>query len=114
VPPHGNVHTQFAVVIVVSTSSEVGFIQRVGGIRIMPSARLTYFHSRLDGYDEQSPLLALSFVDRDIDALLGGVRLRGISSVSLFGPKPSSVFGEIGYEDYLSVSNDEVTASLGR
>jgi outer membrane autotransporter protein len=97
---------------VVSTTGEAGLVQRFGDVLLMPSARLTYFHSQLDGYDEQAPILALSYADRTTDALLGSVRLRAVVEANLFGSMPSSVFGEVGYEDYLSISNDQITASL--
>ena len=96
---------------VATVSAEAGFAQQVGNFTIIPSGRVTYLHAQLDGYDEQADLLAMSFADRQTDAVLLGGRVRAVTAVPGLGIS-STGFGEIGYEAYVSSSNDGVKSTF--
>ncbi len=95
----------------VSVAAEVGVAQNLGGVTLIPSARLTYVHAEVDDFRESAPILALEFDERESDAVLGRVSLRAVTQANL-GAWPTSLFAEIGYEDYFSFSGNEMTASL--
>lgn len=94
-----------------TASTEVGAAQSVAGFVLIPSARVTYAHADLDGYQEQATLLALRFGDQTSDAWLGRANLRVMKNLSLSN-MPLSLFAEVGYEGYLSFSGNEITAVL--
>jgi outer membrane lipase/esterase len=94
-----------------TATGEVGVLQTVGNWTIMPSARLSFIHTQIDSYSERAELLAQSFDARESDALLGGVRVRASTGV-MWGKSPTTLFGELGYEDYLSYSGGAITAGL--
>ena len=94
-----------------TASTEAGVAFRVGSLILIPSARLSYIHSQLDGYEEQAELLALNFEDQSSDGLLGRGSLRVVSNQVLSGV-PTAISAEAGYADYLSFSGDDITAVL--
>ncbi len=96
---------------VASVAAEAGYVATMGAFTIIPSARLTYFHSKIDGYSESADFLAMSYNDRETDAVLAGGKVRAVTPVSGFG-KAATVFGEIGYEGFISTSTNKLTGQL--
>ncbi len=96
---------------VANVSGEIGVAQRMGGLTLMPIARANYIHSEVKGYTEGADILALSFADRSADGVLGSLRLRASSDIML-GSARSALFGEIGYESFLSFSGNTISAAL--
>lgn len=96
---------------VATASAEAGIAHRLGGVVLVPSVRLSYIHSRLDGYQEQAPLLALAFEDQSSDGVLGRVNLRAVSNQDL-GGVPIALSAEVGYSEYVSFSGSDITAVL--
>ncbi|MBX9925362.1 MAG: autotransporter domain-containing protein [Hyphomicrobiaceae bacterium] len=96
---------------VASAAGEIGFVQKIGSITFIPSARATYFHTEVEGYSEAASLLALSYSDRTLDNVLLGGRVKALVPVAGLGIA-TTVFGEAGYEDYVSTSGSEVTGRL--
>lgn len=94
-----------------SAAIEVGMVQKMGVISLIPSARLSYVHAHLNGYQERAPILALDFNDQDSDALLGRVSVRAVSRQDFIG-WPTAFFAELGYEGYLAFSGNKITATL--
>ena len=92
-------------------AGELGYAAKVGAVTLMPSARLTYIRMNVGGYSETAPLLALSYVDREIDLLLGAVRLRASMPVNL-GASPTTIYSEIAYENFFRYNQDKVVAQL--
>ena len=92
-------------------AAEAGYAAKVGNVTLMPSARLSYYRLRVAGYSENAPLLALSYADRDLDVLLGSVRLRASMPVQI-GAAPTTLYSEIGYEDFFRYNQDKITAQL--
>lgn len=96
---------------VANAAGEIGIAQRVGGITLIPSARANYIYSKLSGYQEQADLLALQYEDRTTSYVLGSARLRAVSDVTISGV-PSAIYGEIGYEGFLSRDNGTLQGRL--
>ena len=96
---------------VATAAAEAGFIQSFGSVTIIPSARLTYFHSQLNGYSESADLLAMSYNDRTTDAVLAGGKVRAVTNVAGIG-QAATAFGEIGYEGFISSSTNNLTGQL--
>ncbi len=96
---------------VASVAAEAGYVATMGAFTIIPSARLTYFHSKIDSYSESADFLAMSYNDRETDAVLAGGKVRAVTPVSGFG-KAATVFGEIGYEGFISTSTNKLTGQL--
>lgn len=96
---------------VVTASAEAGFVLNAGAFTIIPSGRATYYHAKLDGYDEAADLLAMSFADRETDAFMLGGKVRAVTPVGGLG-LASTAFAEIGYETYVSTGGDGVTSSF--
>jgi outer membrane lipase/esterase len=92
-----------------SAALEAGFMTRVGGLTVVPSARLQYVHADVNGYAETAPILAMAFGGRTLEAVIGGVRVRASAPAALFGAQ-GRAFGEIGYERVLSQDQDGVLA----
>jgi outer membrane lipase/esterase len=92
-----------------SAGLEGGMISKVGGVTLIPSARLMYIHSAARGYGETAPLLAMQFQDRGIDAVIGGVRMRASTPVT---GTAANVFGEIGYDRVLVDRQGDITATF--
>jgi outer membrane lipase/esterase len=96
---------------VASVAAEAGYVATMGAFTIIPSARLTYFHSKIDAYSETADILAMSYNDRETDAVLAGGKVRAVTPVSGFG-RAATVFGEIGYEGFISTSTNKLTGQL--
>ena len=96
---------------VATAAAEIGFAQQLGAFTIIPSGRLTYFHSQLDGYSESADILALSYSEQKSDTLLAGGKVRVATNVPGLGLNATG-FGEIGYEGVVSSSNNNITSSL--
>jgi uncharacterized protein with beta-barrel porin domain len=96
---------------VASVGGEVGFVQQLGAITLIPSGRLTYFHSQVDGYSETADILAMSFNDRTVDAVLLAGKVRAVTPVPGIGLR-STAFGEIGYEGFVSTSTSNITGQF--
>jgi outer membrane lipase/esterase len=92
----------------VSAAAEAGYIMKTGGITLVPSARLQVVNSHINGFTESGDVLAMTFSDRDSNAVIGGIRLRALASLGAFG----TGFAEVGYERVLSDSNDGLVAKL--
>jgi outer membrane lipase/esterase len=93
-----------------NVAAEAGWILKAGGITVVPSARIAYVHSDVDGFSEIAPILALSYGRQTFDGIVGGARLRAIMP---FGaPGAGRAFAEIGYEAYLSAHDDGLVARL--
>ena len=88
-------------------AAEAGALLQVGSIAIIPAGRIEYVGAHTAGYDEISPILAKSYEDRDADAVLASARLRLATKMA-----SAALFAEVGYEDFLSYSEDDVTVSL--
>ncbi|MEO0619965.1 MAG: autotransporter domain-containing protein [Pseudomonadota bacterium] len=89
-------------------AGEVGAILKLGnGFAVIPSARLGHVFSSVDGYEESGQLLAMSYGDRETNLTYWSGQVRATSTTS-FG----SVYGEIGYEDFVSTDGDAITAQL--
>jgi outer membrane lipase/esterase len=96
---------------VATAAAEVGIAQQIGAFTVIPSGRLTYFHSQLDGYSESSEILALSYSDQQSDTLLAGGKVRVAANVPGFGLRATG-FGEIGYEGVVSSNSSNISSSL--
>lgn len=96
---------------VASAAGEIGFVQKIGAVTFVPSARVTYFHTEVEGYSEAADLLALSYSDRTMDNVLLGGRLKALIPVAGLGVS-TTAFGEVGYEDYVSTSGSDLTGTL--
>ncbi len=96
---------------VFSATAEAGVAQRFGGITLIPSARIGYASSTIDGYSETADVLALSFAEREIDQVTGGVRLRAVSDMKL-GGLVGTMFAEVGYETFLSYDGGQLKGKL--
>ncbi len=96
---------------VATASAEAGYVQQMGGLALIPSARATYYHSQVNGYDESAPFLAMSFADSQIDALALGGKIRMAANVPGIGLAAVG-FGEIGYEGFVSSSQSALRASF--
>ncbi len=94
-----------------TVAAEAGFLQSIGGLTIVPSARITYFHQKLDGYQEAADLLALNFDSRETDAVLVGGKVRVVGALPGIG-LGSTAFGEVGYAGYVSSSTDPLKAQF--
>jgi uncharacterized protein with beta-barrel porin domain len=98
---------------VYSATGEVGYAQKLGGITLIPSARIGFAHSDIAGYTEAADILALSFTSRQVDAVTGGVRLRAVSDMA-FASLRGQMFAEVGYEGFLSYDGGQLTGRLAR
>jgi outer membrane lipase/esterase len=96
---------------VATASAEAGFVLNAGNVTIIPSGRATYYHAKLDGYDEGADVLAMSYAARQTDAFMLGGKVRAVAAVPGLG-LASTAFGEIGYETYVSTSGDGVTSTF--
>ncbi|MEL7240327.1 MAG: autotransporter domain-containing protein, partial [Planctomycetota bacterium] len=89
-------------------AGEVGAILKAGrGFALIPSVRLGHVFGSVSGYEESGQVLALSYADRDTNVTYWSGQLRATSTTS-FG----SIYGEVGYEDFISNDDDAVTAQL--
>ena len=96
---------------VATAAIEAGYIAQLGAITVIPSGRLTYFHSQLDGYSDVADILAMSFSERDIDAVLLGGRVRALMPVAGMG-RATTAFVESGYESYISSNVGSLSGTL--
>jgi outer membrane lipase/esterase len=96
---------------VLSATAEVGVAQRFGGITLIPSARIGYASATVDGYSETADVLALSFAEREIESVTGGVRLRAVSDMNI-GGLVGTMFAEVGYESFLSYDGGQLKGKL--
>ena len=94
-----------------SAGIEAGMMSKVGGVVLVPSARLQYIHANMRGYQETAPILAMQFDDRSIDALVGGVRVRASQATPL-GGLAGTVFGELGYDRVLVDRQGDIRATF--
>lgn len=105
----GNVKTEASTeALNLGIAGEVGAILKAGrGFALIPSARLGHVFSSVNGYEESGPVLALAYGDRDTNLTYWSGQVRATASTS-FG----SIYGEVGYEDYISTDSDAITAQL--
>lgn len=96
---------------VATVAAEVGYVASFGRFTVIPSGRLTYFHAKTQAYDEAAPLLAMSFNDRETDAVLAGAKVRAVTAIAGLG-LASTAFGEIGYEGFVSSTTNNLTATF--
>lgn len=96
---------------VASAAAEAGVAVPMGGWTLIPSARATYFHSEVNGYDETAPILAMSYADRTIDAVLLGGKVRAVTNVPGIGLAAVG-YGEVGYEGYVSSSSSNLKSTF--
>ena len=97
---------------VATAAAEAGYVYQAGPLTIIPSARVTYFHTGINGYNETAPILALSYGGRDLDSVLLGGKVRGVTPVgSLFGGE-TTAFGEIGYENFVYADSGTITTTF--
>jgi len=90
---------------------EAGLLLNMGSLAVLPSARVGYASSNMDGYAESAPILAMSYTDRETSASFWGAKVR-VSSPLDFGSILSTAYVEGGFEDFFSVSNDNINAQL--
>lgn len=94
----------------IGANLETGVIFKMGGLSLVPSARVGYLDATIRGYDEHGEdLLAMSFGERTLSTGTAAARLRAVHAMA-FGSFGGSVFGEIGYEKFFSQSTDAVQA----
>ncbi len=94
-----------------NAAAEAGYIAQMGGITLVPSARLSYIRSNINGFSESAPLLAMAYSNMNFDGVVASAKLRAITPVA-FGLRDGRAFGEIGYEKYLTANNGAVIGSL--
>ncbi len=90
---------------------EAGLLLNFGAIAAMPSARIGYASSKMDGYTETADILAMSYGDRTVSASFWNAKLR-ISTGFSMGGMLTSAYVEGGWEDFISISNDNISAEL--
>ena len=94
-----------------SAAAEAGFVYNIGNVALIPTGRLTWLSSAVNGYDESANILAYHISGRELSGLLGGVRLRAATPVSPWS-LPTMAYAEIGYEGWLNVNSDPATVQL--
>ena len=95
-----------------NVAAEAGWIVKAGGVTVVPSARIAFIHSDIDGYSESAPILAMSYGNHVFDGIVGAARLRAIVPFDFGAPGKGRAFAEVGYETYLSARDDGLVGSL--
>ncbi len=90
-------------------AAEAGALLEFGSIAIIPAGRIEYVGAHIAGYDEEAPILARSYEDRNTDAVLASARLRAATKLASSG---AAVFAEIGYEEFVNYSEDDIAVGL--
>ena len=96
---------------VATASAEAGYVAQMGGFAVIPSGRVTYYHSQVNAYDETAPILAMHFDDRTIDAVSLGGKVRLAANVPGIGMAAVG-FGEVGYESFVSSSSSALKSTF--
>lgn len=93
-----------------SAIAELGYDYKLGGLSVLPSVTLGYFHTSLDAYTETGVFAPLAFGDRSIDAVTAAANIRAAKTFGNGDGLSGVFYAGVGYEDYLAYDAGSVTA----
>ncbi len=91
---------------------EAGYIHSLGMFELSPRARLAWLGGMVDTIDENGTIAPLSIRSHGVNALLGGVELRGSATIVNTPGQRVAVTALIGYERYLTYAGNSLTGRL--
>ena len=94
-----------------SAAASAGLVLDMGGVKLIPNARLGYLTANIDAFSESAPILALEYADRDISSGFWSLGVRAAFDLHR-SELPLTAYAEIGYESLFATDTDDVTAHL--